>query len=365
MKLSIRPQRHRVQSRRRIGGGLAAERQTVGRTQMASRNQKSQRNRIDEMANRLAQAGRVEEIERELERFDPKRLEGAELESWYHIWGIEAFRRGGRRQAFARFQEARNACQNSNQIAFSLAQEHEFRGEAAEMFSLFDACRFPKVPASYALAQARYAYLWSDLTRAQAYIAPIFEAYWSLRIADDTFLYLRGLPFFSQTWAYAAAFQELSGRLDQLEKETREAAGRLVDFDGAPAVKFVQAVRANDFSEYLREPGRGTAYERTRAAVLLSSGMATQEDAAVALNDVKLGPGDFPWLSDMVLLARCAAASRWGDPREESLAAEFFLKQPLLFEPDHAFNFRLLGYQEKLKARYRQNRCQGAAQPAP
>jgi hypothetical protein len=330
---------------------------------MFGRTHKGQKNRIDESVNRLAQEGRLDEIARELERFDPKRLEGAELESSYHVWGIEAFRRGDRTRAFHRFQEGRSACPDSGQIAFSLGQEYEHRAEVEEMFALFDAYRFPKIPASHALAQARYAYLWSDLTRAHAYIDPIFEAYWNLRIADDTFLYLRGLPFFSQTWAYSAAFRELSGQLDRLQKQTEEAAGRLADFDVTPVMKFVGAVRSNDFSEYVREPRRGTAYERTRAAVLMSNGMATHAEAAAVLNDVQLGESDFPWLSDIVLLAKCAAASRWNDPSEGPLTAEFCKRQPLLFEPDHAFNFRLLGYQEKLKARYQENKRRGAAQP--
>ena len=28
---------------------------------------------------------------------------------------------------------------------------------------------------------------------------------------------------------------------------------------------------------------------------------------------------------------------------------DFFVRQPLLFEPDHAFNFRLLAYQQSIK----------------
>jgi hypothetical protein len=328
----------------------------IGWTDMFGWGRTKQKNRIDEMVNRLAQAGRVDQIASVLEQFDPKRLAGSELESWYQVWGIEAFRKGNRTDAFQRFQDGRRACPESAQIAFSLGQEHEYRGEVEQMFALFDAYRFPSIPASHALAQARYAYLWSDLRRAHAYIAPIFEAYWKLRITDDTFLYLRGLPFFSQTWAYSAAFRELDGQLEQLEEETRQLASKLADFDVAPAVKFVQAVRSDDFSAYVQEPRRGTAYERTRAAAFVSVGMATHAEAAAVLDDVRLSENDFPWLSDMVLLARCVAASRSNDPGEESLIAAFFKRQPLLFEPDHAFNFRVLAYQEKLKVRYQQQR---------
>jgi hypothetical protein len=183
--------------------------------------QKNRKNRIDELANRLAREGKADQIERELERFDPKELKGPERESWFHLWGITAFRRGDRSTAFARFRAAREACPTSSVIAFSLGQEHEARGEPALMFELFDACRFPKVPASHALVQARYAYLWDDLSRAESYIEPIFEAYWSLGIVDDTFLYIRGLPFFTQTWAYLAAFLELGGSARRARSENK------------------------------------------------------------------------------------------------------------------------------------------------
>src|SRR5205814_2242842 len=134
---------------------------SLGRTRMVDPTSKGQKNRVEEMFNRLTQAGRAEEIARELDRFDPNRLEGAELESWYHLWGIVAFQKGDHARAFHRFQEGRSACPDSGPIAFSLGQEHEHRGEVEQMLALFDAYRFPKIPAKHALAQARYAYLWS------------------------------------------------------------------------------------------------------------------------------------------------------------------------------------------------------------
>jgi len=254
---------------------------------------------------------------------------------------------------------ARDACPDSGQIAFSLGQEFEFRADSNKMFSLFDECRFPKVPASYALAQARYAYLWSDLERAKSYIEPILDAYWKLRIADDTFLYMRGLPFFGQTWAYLAAFLELQGRLDELETRTAAAASRISDFNFEPTMKFLKAVRSDDYSPYLQEPRRGTAYERTLAAVLLAARARTYADAAAKLEAVALTENDFPWLADILLLAKCVNAYRLTGHDDDALVTAFFEKQPLLFEPDHAFNFRGLWDQERLKLRYRAQRSAG------
>ena len=44
-------------------------------------------------------------------------------------------------------------------------------------------CRFPEIPSSHVLAQARYAYLWDRYEEGRACLRPIFEAYKQLRIA--------------------------------------------------------------------------------------------------------------------------------------------------------------------------------------
>ena len=109
-------------------------------------------NRIDAIANRLQQEGRIDQLEAELGKFDPSALEGAERESWYQLHGIVPFQQGNRPLAFERFQEGVRQCPDSALMRFSLGQEHEFRGETERMFECFDKALFPKVPAQYALA---------------------------------------------------------------------------------------------------------------------------------------------------------------------------------------------------------------------
>ena len=53
-------------------------------------------NRVEELANKLHQEKRGNEIESSIERFDYKRLTEREKESWHHLMGIEAMRRGAR-----------------------------------------------------------------------------------------------------------------------------------------------------------------------------------------------------------------------------------------------------------------------------
>ena len=70
----------------------------------------------------------------------------------------------------------------------------------------FDKAVFPKAPAVFALAEARYAYLWDRTDKGWSYTEPLMPVYFSLKNLDTTFLHIRGLPFFQQTWSYLAAF---------------------------------------------------------------------------------------------------------------------------------------------------------------
>lgn len=318
-------------------------------------------NRVEELANSLARQGKIGDLESELDKLDRSDLSDSELEAWYHIRGIAAFSRGDRRLALARFEEAYAAFPKSARIAFSLGQEYERLGDPESMFTLFDRAAFPNLPASHALAQSRYAYLWGDIHRALRYVEPILEAHFKLVIADSTFLWIRGMPFFDQTWAYMAAFAELTGDLDKLESITQRAVTELKDYDASHLAEFVLCIKTGDFSAYEAFLNRGTGYERTRAAVVRAQHLEKYSQAQEVLNSLNLADNDFPWLKDILLLASCEVAHRCESDGERELLERFLQRQPLLFEPDHAVNFRLLAYQEILKPIYQ--RRHRAARP--
>lgn len=324
-------------------------------------------NRVDELAARLWRENRLPDLEDELSSFDLPELEDDERESWHHLWGIAAFRRGDHAVALERFSKGHRAFPNSGMIAFSLGQEFEHFGEIAWMIELFDRFRFPEIPSGYALAQARYAYLWDLPEKALQYTLPILEAYHSLGVADDNFLYMRDLPFFGQTWSYLGAFLELTNGLPRLRGITEEAQRRLSDYDFERLLFFLGCVESGDFSGFVerrkraaadaRERGFPSGYLAMQATVMESREADSVDLAEEVLATVELGEGDFPWLEDIRLLARCTAAERANDLEREAALRERFLDcQWLLFEPDHAFNFRLLGYQEKLKRHYRERK---------
>lgn len=324
-------------------------------------------NRIDAMVNRLHEEGLIDQLENELQKFDPRSLEGAERESWYHLYGIVPFQQGNRPLAFERFQEGVRQCPDSGYLMFSLGQEHEFQGNTEQMIECFDKTLFPKVPAQYALTQARYAYLWDRTDKGWSYVEPLLPVYFELRILDTTFLHMRGLPFFEQTWAYLAAFSQLDGEFGRLEVITERAEAECHDMDFEYLKAELEALRSGDFTD-LKEKLRTSIQESQSANfpcgyaamqlnILLAQESENDREATRLLEEVTLDPNDFPWLDDMRLLAKCELAKRTGDSsRELKLRKEFLIRQPLLFEPDNAVNFNLLKYQEKFKDEYRKTR---------
>lgn len=332
----------------------------------------SAENRVDELANELMSKGEADQLEEHLKSFNLSSLTDPERTSWYHLWGIAAFQRGDRAEALQRFEDAFRKVPASAQIAFSLGQELQYAGQPRKAFEIFDRFKFPSIPGSFALTQARYAYLWNELDRAAAYIAPIFEAYHELKIVDDHFVSVRGLPLFGQTWAYAGAVFELQGKLDELQALTTRATTKLHDLDSDYLNLRVMCVRQGNFKplvdrlrfrlEQSAKTISPTGYMEMEGATIEALEIDEPAAGQRRLQAVTITPHDSPWLQDVRTLALAALANSLGDSESENtLLQNFRTNQPLLLEPDHAFNFRLLAYQEKLKITYQNNRRGHAA----
>lgn len=214
----------------------------------------------------------------------------------------------------------------------------------------------------YALAQARYAYLWSRYEDGRLFIRPFFDAYKQVKILDDHFLYVRGLPFFGRSWAYLAAFAILSGESEELESVTKFVVKNCQDYDFDYLQAELKAYREDNPQHLLEalekqlssmpEGNFPTGYTRMNIAVVKARAATTVEAARDVLASVELSEQDFPWLEDIRTLALAEAAHRLGDSVLENERVEAFLvRQPMLFEPDIALNFHLLRYQETLKSK--------------
>lgn len=322
----------------------------------------NQGNGVDELANTLQREGRIKDLESELKKLNQSSLSLAEQESWWHLYGIIAFQDGRDTEAMERFQEAYKKFPESAQIKFSLGQQY-IRAQAPDKgFELFRTCIFPEVPCEYALAQARYAYIWGRYDDGQLFIRPFFDAYKKIKILDDHFLYVRGLPFFGRWWAYLAAFAILSGKLNELESVTKFVTKNCHDYDFDYLQLELQAYRDDKPGHLLEvtekrlgtepEGNFPTGYARMRIAVIRARATTSFEDAKGLLVSVKLSEQDFPWLEDIRTLALAEAAHRFGEVLlEQEHVVAFLKRQPMLFEPDIALNFHLLRYQENLKSR--------------
>jgi tetratricopeptide (TPR) repeat protein len=321
------------------------------------------KNRVDELANRLQQEERIDLLESELGKFNPKTLEGVEKESWYHLYGAIPFQQGNRGLALERFREGLRRCPDSAILSFSLGQEHEFRGAIGEMFACFERAKFPHIPAQYALAEARYAYLWNRYEAAADYIRPLIPVYLQMKILDDMFLYIRGLTFFGQVWDYLAAFSKLGGNIGELKELTRKVEAECQDVNSEHLNAHLLAIETGDYSALKailerriaewKPQGFPVGYHKMKYQILCSQSCTDPVQAQRLLDSVTLTPNDFPWLEDMRLLAKCDLAHRFGEaPQEAELRGRFLKQQPMLFEPDHTINFNLLEYQETLKEAY-------------
>ena len=336
------------------------------REKEARKQSPQQSNRVDELANALEREGRAGELEHQLKKLNFPSLSPAEQESWWHLYGIVAFQEGRDAEALSRFKEGHKQFPESVLIRFSLGQQYLRSHDIENGFTLFKACRFPEIPREYALAQARYAYLWNRYDEGRQFISPFLKAYKQLKILDDHFLYVRGLPFFGEWWSYLAAFSVLSGQLEELEDVTQYVIKKCHDYD-FDVLQVELAAYRDDKPELLIPPlekrlagiaaGRfPTGSTRMNIAVAKARAASTLGAAEEVLDSVELAEHDFPWLKDIRTLAKSEAAHRFDQPAfEHEHVAAFLVRQPMLFEPDIALNFHLLRYQEQLKPLYQQN----------
>jgi hypothetical protein len=324
-------------------------------------------NRVEELANKLHKEKRGNEIESSLQKLDYKSLADREKESWHHLMGIEAMRRGDASLALNRFQEAMQLFPDSQMIRFSLAQEQLSRGEIEQAFQHFDHCSFPKLPAAWSLAQARYAYLWNFAERGSNYVRPIFKAYFDLGIVDDHFLYVRGLPFFGQTWNYMICFAWMKRDFSEAQQITNDAVSKLRDYDFETQKQLLSCFQSSNFEPFADDvrlliqkwsnENRSMGFQNMQLAGLVADLEREFSVAEKSISGVQLKQNDFPWLEDVrtILLAKLNHKhGRFED--EVKYKQQFLQRQKLLFEPDHAVSFFLLEYQELLKQDYQKGK---------
>jgi tetratricopeptide (TPR) repeat protein len=302
-----------------------------------------------------------------LDRIDPQTLDESEAIRWHTSRGAAAERMGRRDEAVSTYSEGVRRHPDSSVLQAVMGRLLEEEGRFDDALQHFRRVRLSDGGGSAVMTAARYCYLWNAFEDAVALHTQIFDAFFSLKIADDTFLYIRGLPFFSQAYGAQAAVLVLNGSADEAKDLFERSETQLSDLNGIEDERLTLSAtlgQPTGLIKYLSaeaqpDGGAFSGYTRMRLATWQARGSDQPAEAERLLASVTLQEGDFPWLEDIRLLASIAAARKTGELRQDDpRIAELFKRQRRLFEPDHAFHFGLLDEQEILKERYRDERRQ-------
>ena len=326
------------------------------------------KNRISALLVKYSMPEKFPQLREELDNLKFENLSRLEWEDWYYARSAVEFRTGNRKEAFHYAKEGAEKFPQSSKLIYCLGQEYEAQGKAEEMIACFWKVKpSPEIGASYLMTMARYCYLWGKFEEAQEIIQPVFDTYHALKIADDHFLYIRGLPFFSEAFGFRVLFALLARKPDVAVKELVRAKEDLADYPFEMEERTLNAVISgswdpviDDLETYLTSPEGVAApagYPAMLRGVLLSRRADSLDKAIAVLDGVQLTQEDFPWLEDIRTLAKAEAAGRFAEKqKEEEWVKTFLVKQPFLFEPHHVFHFGFLEYQEGLRGRYQSRR---------
>lgn len=325
--------------------------------------------RVSVWAKPLLERGAFEEVFSGLTRFEKERLDAAELLAWYELRGAAAYRLGRRMEARRAFEEGVGRLPDAGTLRFGLGQEFEALGDIAGARREWEHVSLTNATAQHLLTIARYLYLWDHPKDARRTLTPIFDAYYRVKIMDDTFLYIRGLPFYATTFETFAACAVLEGDVAIALAELDRATKQLSDYDFGSLREIALAHQSGDWQRVLASDENaiakwGTRFPsgmpRVRRAAILSRIAPSLATAIAAIDEVHLAPNDFAWLEDVRTLLRAEAAHRFADALlEQRHLATFLERQAMLFEPHWAFDFGFLRYQETLKAGYQRGKRGG------
>jgi tetratricopeptide (TPR) repeat protein len=301
-----------------------------------------------------------------LDRIDPQELDEPHAIRWHTGMGIAAERLGRRDDAVSAYTEGVRRHPDSSVLRTVAGRVLEEEGRFDEALPHFRRVRLDDGGGEAVMVAARYCYLWNAFEDAIALHAQIFDAYFSLGIVDDTFLHIRGLPFFSRAYGAQAAVLVLNGSADGARELFERSEAQLSDFQGTEdelltldATLGQPTGLLGHLSGEAQGGGGRSGYAQMQLATWRARGSDRPAEAEELLASATVRENDFSWLEDIRLLALIAAARKGGElQQEDPRIAELFERQKRLFEPEHAFHFGLLDEQEILKERYRDLRRQ-------
>ena len=166
---------------------------------------------FDEIVSPFYAAGDWDGLIGALDRVDPDELDEPEAIRWHTSRGLAAEQSGRRDEAVSAYGEGLRRHPDSSTLHCIRGRLFAEEGRIDEALPHFRSVRLSDGGGSAVESASNYCYLWDALEDAVALRDQIFTAYFSLGIADDHFLYTRGLPFFSEAYGAQAALLVLSG----------------------------------------------------------------------------------------------------------------------------------------------------------
>lgn len=313
-----------------------------------------QKDRVADLVNKLGPQGDMQAIERGLAKLAKRRLSEEERASWHAMRIAVAMRLDDRDEAFVRAVQASKELPDNSEIAFSLGQEYEHRGMTEKMVELFRQVPAQSVSTRHSLMMTRYCCLHSRHDDALAHIYPVIDAHFELGVADDNFLYMRGMPFAAITFATAGCLLVLLNRLDEADELIHRAVNKLTDHNLEYLVDVMSWYMSSSNAIPVAPPKELTYLHGVSIASHLAWRLRTEPDIPSAmslLDQAQIPEGSHGWLDDVLVLSRAELMHRLGDSDQEAQAVQEFLKrQPLMFEPHWVFEFGFVEYQERLKS---------------
>ena len=325
-------------------------------------------NRVDEFANALQGDDHIQRLEEWLNKFDLDNCTPAEKNSWHHLYGIISFQLGDDAEALRRFDRGHKECPDFQPITFSLGQQCIRSGDIERAFNLFGQCRFPELPRDFNTMIVRYAYLFDQTNVAIDHLKQFLPWYKQLKILDDTFLYIRGMPFFGAWLDEVLVISMLQNDFAFVDEVIEWMNGEAHDYDEESILASIEYAKTGDYSVLARQSQdqierhpnsqMPMGFHHTRVAIGKARSATSHADGVRVLDELTIGSNDHRWLDDMLVLAKYEVAGKFDmDGLRDGYESEFMARQALLFEPNLALSFGMVGVQEELKHRhFKENR---------
>jgi tetratricopeptide (TPR) repeat protein len=186
----------------------------------------------EELSNRLIAA---------IEGISKESLTKNELEDYYYLLSSSYFKIKNYIQSFKLWEIGAQEFPNSSRMNYGFGQALIYTGQIDKAVLFFNKINPKDLVGDFSLQMARYMYLWGRPEEGFRYLKPLFNEYMNLGSLDDTFLYMRKLPFFSYTWHTYLALLWIDHRVNEAQGELMKYK-HFSDYDFAHLQKIVDVL---------------------------------------------------------------------------------------------------------------------------